>query len=289
MQGSLSLKRGVLYVGRHELTAHVRTYDLDGRALGTGFSFRGPDGEPARVCGLDVDDDHQIWVADGVAGGVRAFNLFGRECGGFSSPGADARGALVGLIDLCLLERPDGDFGLVTARGQPFRHALQVFEPDGRWVESLRPEGNPRGQFRGLRRVASDGKLIWACDARAGAVQVFRDLEFHFLFKVPVRPGGHFEPTAVAPLEDGRLILATGGTDSSLLLVDSAGRLLRVLAEAGLEAGQVFEPEDIAVEQGNGDRSTRMAVIDRDADRVQVFTVEGRCYGALEEMPGEAQ
>ena len=293
MQGSLSLVRGVLYVGRHELTAHVRPYDLDGRALGPGFSFRGPDGEAARVSGLAVDEDHHVWVADGAAGRVRAFNLFGRECGGFGAAGGDVRGALTGVSDLCLLppvgEGSDGNFTLVTTRGQRLRHALQVFEPDGRWVQSLRPEGDPRGQFRGLRRVASDGKLIWACDARAGVVQVFRDLEFHFLFKVPVRAGGRFEPTAVAPLQDGRMILATGGADSSLLLLDAGGRLLRVLAEAGHAAGEVFEPEDIALEEDSGDRSRRLAVIDRDAERVQVFTVEGRCHGALEEMPGEAQ
>ena len=295
MQGSLSLVRGVLYVGRHELTAHVRPYDLDGRALGPGFSFRGPDGEPARASGLAVDEDHHVWVADGAAGRVRVFNLFGRECGGLGAPGGDARGALSSVTDVCLMPPPDGEhrqgdgFTLVTSRAQPLRHALQVFEPDGRWVQSLRPEGDPRGRFRGLRRVVSDGKLIWACDARAGVVQVFRDLEFHFLFKVPVRAGGRFEPTAVAPLEDGRMILATGGTDSSLLLLDASGRLLRVLAEAGHEAGEVFEPEDIALEEDSGDRSRRLAVIDRDADRVQVFTVEGRCHGALEEMPGEAQ
>ena len=42
MQGSLCLRGGILYVGRHELTAHVRPYDLDGRPPGAGFPFRGP-------------------------------------------------------------------------------------------------------------------------------------------------------------------------------------------------------------------------------------------------------
>ena len=42
MQGSLALHRGVLYVGRHEKTAHVSTWDLDGTSRGAGFSFRDP-------------------------------------------------------------------------------------------------------------------------------------------------------------------------------------------------------------------------------------------------------
>jgi hypothetical protein len=37
----------------------------------------------------------------------------------------------------------------------------------------------------------------------------------------------------------------------------------------------------VAVEAGGLDASTRLAVVDRDGERVQVFTVEGRCYGAF--------
>ena len=43
-QGSLCLRGGVLYVARHAQTAHVRPYDLDGRPLGPGYSFRGRGG-----------------------------------------------------------------------------------------------------------------------------------------------------------------------------------------------------------------------------------------------------
>jgi hypothetical protein len=296
-QGSLALRAGVLYVGRHEKTAHVRPYDLDGRPLGPGFSFRGPHGEPCTLGGLDVDDDHHLWVADSALGCVRTFSVFGREVASFGSnepvaPGRtgrenDVRGALCSPVDVTVVGE-GAEASLVVASGGWRRHAVQRFHLDGGWIGSLRPEGNPMGRFHGVRRVSVRGPMTYVCEARAGRVQVFRDGEFHFLFRLPVRAAGRFEPVAVAALEGGRMVLATGGSHSGLFLLDGAGRLLRVLAESGLEAGQVYEPADVAVEEGGSERETRLAVVDRDADRVQVFTLEGQCYGALDELPGQA-
>jgi hypothetical protein len=294
MQGSLCIQSGVLYVGRHELTAHVRAYDLEGRALGAGFSFRGTGAEPAAVSGLDVDRDHVLWIADSASARVRAYSIFGRPCGGFGSApvgprdadGDDRAGDLRGLSDVCVLPGEDDD-RLLAVCGGTRRHGLQLFRPDGTWLDSLRPEGRPDGRFRGLRRAAVFGRRLYACESRAGRVQVFLENEFHFLFKLPVRPGGKFEPTAVAPLADGRMLIATGGDQSALLLVDASGRLASVLAERGHEPGEVFEPEDVVVEDP-ADPASRIAVLDCDGERVQVFTVEGRCYGAVEGLPGEA-
>ena len=290
MQGSLALRGGVLYVGRYEQTAHVRPYDLDGRPLADGFSFRGPHGEPVTLGGLDVDEDHHLWVADSAARRIRTFSVFGREVGGFGGGDAksrDERGALGSPVDVAVAKDGDDPTLLVATAGWR-RHAVQLFGGDGRWIGSLRPEGNPLGRFNGVRRVAVRGPMAYVCEARAGRVQVFRDGDFHFLFRLPARESGRFEPVALAPLEDGRMVLATGGTHSALLLVDPAGRLLRVLAERGPDAGRVLEPADVAVEEGGSERETRLAVVDRDADRVQVFTLEGRCYGALEVLPGQA-
>jgi hypothetical protein len=117
---------------------------------------------------------------------------------------------------------------------------------------------------------------------------VYRDGEFHFQFRVPVRSGGRFEPVGLAPLEDGRLVMACCGQDSALLVVDAAGRLVQVLAEGGREAGQVSEPNDVVAEGGSAGAEPRIAAIDMDAERVQVFTLAGRCYGELTDLPGRA-
>ena len=73
---------------------------------------------------------------------------------------------------------------------------------------------------------------------------------------------------------------------SSLLLVDRAGRLVRVLAEAGSESGCLTHPGDVVIAQGHDDHDTRVLVIDQDGDRVQVFTLEGRCFGAFTALTG---
>ena len=286
--GCLAFGKGVLYVGRHEQTAHVRPYDLDGRALAPGFSFRGPQGEPVMLGGLDIDADHHLWVADSASGRLRAFSVFGREARALAGTAeGDARGSLGGLVDVAVASRDD-DPVLAVAAGGWRRHAVQLVRADGRWVGSLRPEGNPLGRFNGVRRVAVKGRMTYVAEARAGQVQVFRDGDFHFAFSLPVASAGRFEPVAVAPLEDGRMVIACGGVHAGLLLVDSAGRLLRVLAERGTDPGCVSEPADVVVDEGEGEGRSRLAAIDLDAERVQVFTLEGRCFGALQQLPGQA-
>lgn len=298
MNGSLGLRAGVLYVGRHADTAHVRAYDLDGRALGAGFCFRScDDGGGARISGLDVDRDRTIWIADHAAGRLRAFSVFGREVASFAqlrgAPGNDTRGGedrrgdLSHISDVSVLEGDEEDRLLVACSGRR-RHALAIARQDGSFQAGLRSEGDPRGSFRALARATAHGRWIWACEAGAARVQVFRDGDFHFLFRVPARAGTRFEPTAAAPLADGNWVLAVRGEESALIVVDAAGRLVRVLARSGADTGEVQAPEDLVVEPGRDQAATRVVVLDRDAERVQVFTLTGRCFGAVEPLPGEA-
>jgi hypothetical protein len=288
--GSLALHAGVLFVARHEQTAHVRPYDLEGRPLGPGFSFRGAHAEPCALGGIDVDEDRTIWIAQAAPAAVRAFNVFGRETSSFrglATARDDARRALREPCDIAVSTDDDGH-DLIVASGGTRRHAVQVFADDGRFVESLRPEGNPMARFHGVTRLAVRGRFVYVCEASAGRVQVFRDREFHFSFRVPVRRGGSFEPVAVAPLDDGRCIVLTGGADAALLLVDGAGRLQRVLAEHGSALGAVHDVGDVVVDPAASSASARIAVIDTDAERVQVLTLTGRVCGQLGELPGSA-
>jgi hypothetical protein len=177
---------------------------------------------------------------------------------------------------------------LLVARGGWRRHAVQLFSLEGRWHGSLRPCGEPLAHFQDVRAVAAHGRLTYVAEGRPGRVQVFRDGDFHFLFEVPTPPGGRFEPVGLAPLEDGRLIVACAGADSALLVVDAAGRLVQTLAEGGEEPGQVRDPNDVVAEIGSSGCEPRVAAIDLDAERVQVFTLAGRCYGELMDLPGRA-
>jgi sugar lactone lactonase YvrE len=291
VQGSLAIHDGVLWVGRHAMTAHVRPFDLDGRPLSRGFSFRDPATGRAAVSGLAVDPDHRIWTADRPASRVRAFTLFGREVGGiggeFPVPAtSDAALPLVDPVDVDVVlpvesDGARGDALLVVGSGGARRHAVRVFEPEGGLVASLRPLGDPQEKFLGVEGVAAGGRLVWVCEGLGRRVQVFRDLDFHFAFRLEER-GTELRPVAAAPLDDGRVVVTCAGDASRLLLVDGAGRVERVLAEHGAPEGRVFEPSDVAVLEDSSERRTRVFVLDQDGDRVQVFNLEGRCYGAFE-------
>lgn len=293
MHGSLSLHDGVLYVGRHAKTAWVATYDLDGRALDAGFSFRDEMTGRSAASGLDVDADHRVWIADSAARRVRAFTLFGRPVADVGDPAESAERDAAGVLGVPVDVRTFGSddaLTVVVASGGRRRHALQVFHPHTGRVRSLRPQGDPRGRFAGLAGIdgAGDGDWLMACEARAGRVSVFRGGEFHYALRVPVA-GARFEPTAVARLRDGRVVIANGGEAGALLLVDSGGRLLRVLAGAGEGTGALDGPTDVVAAEWGDDRHTRVVSIDREGERVQVFNLEGRCYGAFSRLTGAAQ
>ena len=296
MNGSLALHRSLLYVGRHDKTARVRVYDLDGHERVEGFAFRDEGVGRSEVRGLAVDDDRRVWVADGAASRVRCFSIFGREeealgVGGAAEvevPGreVDRAGWLGSPSAVAVAGDGDGARLLVGCAGER-RHGVQIFDVPGGYIGSPRSAGDPRGRFRDVSsidyRPRDGGRPEWlvVAERRGERVQVFRDGEFHFAFSIPLRAGARFEPVAVATLEDRRMVVAIGGAEGGLFLVDPAGRPLRRLAESGEAEGQVSFAGDVVVDEGDVDRSTRVALIDQDGERVQIFTLEGRCYGAF--------
>lgn len=290
MQGSLCLRSGVLYVARHAQAAFVRPYDLDGRPLSRGFTLLAEDGESCVAGGIDVDSDRQVWVADRSAGCVRAFNLFGVQTAridGAERGREDARGVLRAVTDVALSEDDEQRTLTIASRGWR-RHAVQVFRSDGTCLASLRPEGDPLGRFRDAVRVAVRGRFTYVCEYGAGRVQVFRDREHHFTFRPLDARGVAVQPAALAPLADGRMVIAAGAEDARLLHYDGSGRLIRELARTGGDGVDLRHPGDVAAEDGGDEGSARVAVIDCDAERVQVFTLDGACHGELPELPGHA-
>ncbi len=290
MHGSLALHRGALFVGRSEKTARVEIYDLDGGLFSAGFSFRDERTGCSAVAGLAVDEDRRVFAADTPASRVRIFTVFGQEIGGLGrssdspldrSAWIDVPGVIDSPVDVAVEGSVDGGKLAVASAGER-RHAVQLFDGALGFVRSLRPFGLSGGSFRGVRGVAFRGRFLYVAETLGGSIQVFRDGEFHFAFAIPCS-GGRFEPYAVAPLPDGRMVIACGGQASALLLVDPAGRMLRVLAHEGEGLGSVNHPSDVVVDAGEDDSSARIIVLDEDGERVQAFTLSGRCHGKFAE------
>ncbi|MBK7874845.1 MAG: hypothetical protein IPJ77_03695 [Planctomycetes bacterium] len=292
MHGSLALAQGVLYVARPSARTEIVPFDLDGRPLARGFRVRGLAGARVELAALACDVDRRLWAADTGSRALRAFSVFGQELFAWRDDAIEEldRAARIGRPVGVAASGVESELRLLVASAGERRHALHWVDPVERTALSLRPLGDPNERFRRLAGVALSGSFAAACEAGAGRVQVFRDGEFHFAFRCPIAPGtgAAFEPRAVALLADGRFVVACGGERSALLLVRGDGQVERMLAEDGLADGCVFEPSSLAVEPGASDAAARVAVIDRDGARVQLFALDGRSFGAFLD-PAEAR
>jgi sugar lactone lactonase YvrE len=270
----------VLYVLREERGPRLRAFDWDGRPLGEGFAIPAADSSTCDPRGLAVDGDRRLWIADRGARALRAFSVFGVEVRRLSGPAGrlDTRG---GFEQLSALAAQGVEDELLLAAGSTGerRHALALLGPQGRLLSSLRPLGDPEGRFRGLTDLALRGRTLHACEEHAGRIQVFRDGEFHYA----LRAGG-LRPCAIAPLADGRVIVAQAGERSALVVLESDGSIERSLASHGEGEGAVCDSCSLAVEEGEDERHTRIALLDRGGDRVQVFALDGRCFGCFPDL-----
>jgi len=283
MHGSLALFEGVLYVGSETRAAEVRAFDLDGHELARVARFTGEDDGAAAASGIAVDQDHRLWVADAVGERLLAFSLFGRRLADVDETALAARGRSgeLGAPISVITTGADDEQRLWVASKGVRRHAVRSLPLVAGKPTSLRPGGDPDELFHGVRGLAHEGDFLYVCESGAGRLQVYRGERFHFAFDGAGSRTQALLPVAAAPLGDGRVLVAHGEEDGALLLFDSAGRLRRVLAEGGEQEGQLRAPNDVVVELGRDDRRTRIAVIDRDGARIQVFNLEGRCYGSF--------
>jgi hypothetical protein len=271
-------------------TTRVTAYDLDGRPLGPAAELRGPGGSGLRapVRAIAVDDDRRIWAAD-ADGTVRAHHLSGVEIDRIESavpPDSDQPGALGDSAGLAV-QGVEAETELLLSRRGHRRHALFLLTPGatGSRPRSLRPGGDPTETFRNLAGVALAGDRAYACEAGTGTIQVFRGGEFHY--RIPLPREDRLEARLVAPLPDGRLVVACGGeAGGAVLVLDPGGRPLATIAAGGSAEGSVELPLGLAVEEGAPGPSTRVAVLDLGGDRVQVFTLDGRCFGSFLEPEG---
>jgi len=280
MRARLCSAAGVLYVLRDERGPQLRPYDWDGRALGEGFAIPAADSAPCDPRALAVDGDRRLWIADRGARALRAFSVFGLEVQRLAAPpGRPQRGSGFEQLSALAAAGVEDELLLAAGSGGERRHALALCAADGRAPVSLRPLGDPQGRFSGLCDLVLSGRTLHACEEQAGRIQVFRDGEFHYA----LRAGG-LRPCAIAPLEDGRMVVAQAGEASALALLEADGSLARMLASHGEGEGEVCDPCSLALEPGADERHTRIALLDRGGDRVQIFALDGRCFGSFPDL-----
>lgn len=284
MSARLCLNQGVLYVASAERSGRVVPFDLGGRRLEGGFKVPESAAGACLIGGLFVDDDRRVWLADRSLRAVRGFTLFGRETQRLGPPRSpspwrsepDVAGNL-GLPTALAGRGSSDDLWLAVGSLGLRRHGAQVFDGSGQLLRSLRPLGESHGRFHGVRGIEWLGRSLLLLESQRPRVQVFRDLEHWFSFEVELpRPRGA-ELIAVRALEPGRFVALVGGDEPALLEVDARGRLRRVLAVAGEDTGRLSAPADLVIDREH----QRLALLDREGLRIQVFTGDGECAGAF--------
>lgn len=253
-------------------------FDFDGRRLAREFV---PEpivaGGATRIGGCGIDGDRRVWVADHGAGAVRVFTPFGREVARLVDTEPlpnDVRGRIGRPWAVAV--RGDGDgLEVVVARREPLRHALQVFDERGQLVRSLRPRGESHGRFEALEGVAFDERFLVAVESH-GAVHVYRDFEHHFTFDTRLEGAAL---RAVAPAGGGRVLVACA--NNGLVLFDGSGRRVARIVANGPGDDELDGASDVAVERGRSDDRRRAVVVDREGERVRVFSLRGECFGSF--------
>jgi len=171
----------------------------------------------------------------------------------------------------------------VLTRSEP---RVLVYEPDGRFVTSW-GEGTFTNRTHGLtigpdgaifcvddgdhtvRKFSPEGKLLMMI----GHVGVASDTGWDGQNILTItRPGGPFNrPTNIAIAPSGELYVSDGYGNCRVHRFTATGQLIQCWGEPGVGPGQFHLPHGIAV-----DLEGRVWVTDRENDRIQIFSANGK-------------
>jgi DNA-binding beta-propeller fold protein YncE len=179
-------------------------------------------------------------------------------------------------------------------------HPVLIYERDGRFVGSwgegifsMRTHGitiAPDDSVwctddagHSVRKFTQDGKLILTLGENAGKPS---DTGYNGSNLTTVaRAGPPFNrPTNLAVAPNGDLYVSDGYGNACVHRFSSSGKLLSSWGEPGTGSGQFMLPHGIAV-----DATGSVFVCDRESDRIQVFTAEGRFIREITEVQRPTQ
>ena len=179
-------------------------------------------------------------------------------------------------------------------------HPVMIYERDGRFVGSwgegvftMRTHGitiAPDDSVwctddagHSVRKFAPDGKLLLTLGDNAGKPS---DTGYDGSSVTTIARGGppFNRPTNLALAPNGDLYVTDGYGNARVHRFSSSGRLLTSWGEPGTGPGQFMLPHGIAV-----DATGNVLVCDRESDRIQVFTAEGRFIREITEVQRPTQ
>lgn len=179
-------------------------------------------------------------------------------------------------------------------------HPVLIYERDGRFVGSwgegmftMRTHGITIGPDdsvwctddagHSVRKFTPDGKLLLSLGDNAGKPS---DTGYDGASVATIKRGGppFNRPTNLAVAPDGDVYVTDGYGNARVHRFSASGKLLASWGEPGTGPGQFMLPHGIAV-----DATGNVFVCDRESDRIQVFTAEGRFIREIAEVQRPTQ
>ena len=149
---------------------------------------------------------------------------------------------------------------------------LQFNVQSGEFVKSFGKEGRGDGEFRNPTSVCMDNKgQVVVTEFGNNRIQVLT------LDGVPVFKFGDREPTLTRPIGcvcHKNMFIVSDSGNHCLKFYDGSGRFLHKIGEEGKADGQLKTPWGLCV-----DKYDNVLVCDRNNNRIQQFTIEGRFTG----------
>ena len=146
----------------------------------------------------------------------------------------------------------------------------------GNFVKSFAKEGTGDGEFRRLEGISinNEGHVIVA-DCLNSRIQVL-DKDGKFMFKFGDHDPGELKAPSGCIYHKDKVIVSDRG-NNCLKVFDKSGKFLYEIGEEGEADGQFSSPWGLCVEK-YGDHQN-LLVCDRNNERIQQFTMEGRFSG----------
>jgi DNA-binding beta-propeller fold protein YncE len=179
-------------------------------------------------------------------------------------------------------------------------HPVMIYERDGRFVGSwgegmftMRTHGLTIGPDdsvwctddagHSVRKFTPDGKLLLTLGDNAGKPS---ETGYDGSSVTTIARGGppFNRPTNLALAPNGDLYVSDGYGNARVHRFSPAGKLLASWGQPGTGPGQFMLPHGIAV-----DRTGNVFVCDRESDRIQVFTADGRFLREITEVQRPTQ
>ncbi|CAG9975018.1 unnamed protein product [Clonostachys byssicola] len=174
---------------------------------------------------------------------------------------------------------------LVLVRRVPFKGqsgpAVIELDPDGRFVREWADECVDAHYIT----VAEDGRIL-IVDRDSHVVLVFSEAGE---LQLELGARGHGgkplnHPCDVAIDSEGNFFVADGYGAAKIHQFSPDGQLVRSWGERGRAPGQLLTPHGILVLPARGHGAERLLVTDRDANRLRVFTKDGKLVRELDDF-----